>query len=82
MSLKRVRNWWRGHWQPETGGGVDEPLVCQCGHYHYRHGPHGCGGWARDQWATLGPLTWNLRCRCRNGRDALIADQPTTQETA
>jgi hypothetical protein len=65
--LERIKAWRRGHYQPAFDGGMDDPAVCCCGHYHSVHGPDRCGGWARDQWATLGALSWSLRCRCRFG---------------
>lgn len=63
--IRRVRNWRHGIFQPPVYGGVDDPPICICGHYRYRHTPQGCFGWARDQWARLGPLSLDLRCRCR-----------------
>lgn len=66
--LRRIRDWHRGYYCPQSGGGVDEPVLCQCGHYfagdgHRVHREFGCTGWARDQWLPL----FSLRCRCRIG---------------
>jgi len=60
--IKRILNWWKGYFQPEYPGAVEDPPVCECGHYKYIHP---CYGWARDQWLRIGSLTWNLRCRCK-----------------
>lgn len=66
--IKRISNWWRGYYQPAFDGDLDEPPICQCGHYFYAvHADDRCVGAARDQWARLGRLSWHLKCRCRVG---------------
>jgi hypothetical protein len=63
--LKRISAWRRGWYREPRTGGVDDPPVCACGHARSVHRSPRCGGWARDQWLTIGRLRWDLRCRCK-----------------
>jgi hypothetical protein len=66
MSLiARIAAWRRGHFREPYEGGVDDPPICACGHVRPVHRAPRCGGWARDQWLSIGPLSWGLRCRCK-----------------
>jgi hypothetical protein len=57
--ITRLRSWWAGIW-PDA---AEE--TCVCGHYRSVHQPaFGCTGYARDQWLTVGRLSWSLPCRC------------------
>lgn len=65
--MSRISNWWHGQYTEPTEGSVDDPPLCQCGHYYEIHDEDRCGNWAADQWATLGRIRIALRCQCRIG---------------
>lgn len=53
--------------------GMDQPEVCHCGHYSYRHGEYGCRNYARPGFSWRGRLSWSIlgatfsiamRCPC------------------
>lgn len=56
--------------------GIEEPEICDCGHYAYVHGLGSCGGWAHPDHCWQGRVSWglfgmrfhvSLRCPCDKG---------------
>lgn len=52
--------------------GLDEPEVCECGHYGYVHGLTRCGCWAHPEHSWRGRVRFgrvrvSLKCPCRRG---------------